>query len=131
MSTTLPPKRKDPVERNRSEFDIFQKLGYHLWPSREHPNSNAIKSRVVISLGLLFGSKLVNIQVPFLFKDLIDNLSVGSVAASSVGEVLLVGGPLALVVGYGISRSIAAGFNELKNSMFSQVAHGAIRDFSK
>lgn len=56
--------------------------------------------------------------------------SVGSGLASvlqSSPEVALLSAPLILAMSYGLARSSAAGFGELKNAIFSEVAHGAIR----
>ena len=56
--------------------------------------------------------------------------SIGSDLASvlqSSPEVALLSAPLILAMSYGIARSSAAGFGELKNAIFSEVAHGAIR----
>lgn len=69
------------------------------------------------------GGKLLNIQVPFIFKDIVNRLNVSADTASDV--VLAV--PLALLVGYGLARSSAAGMQELRNAVFSTVAQGAIR----
>lgn len=61
--------------------------------------------------------------------------STGSVHVASVvmesPDLLFLASPLALAVGYGVARSSAAGFSELKNAIFSEVAHGAIRQVSR
>lgn len=116
-----------------STVDIFKELSHYLWPPVTSPNSGGTKLRVVASFGLLTSAKLINVNVPFLFKTLIDNLGMDPsvLSAMSSQDIFTTFGPLALVIGYGISRSTAAGFNELKNAIFSQVAHGAIRDVSK
>eukprot|EP01036_Dinobryon_divergens_P022502 gene22503-30763_t len=60
--------------------------------------------------------------------------SVGSGLASvlqSSPEVALLSVPLVLAMSYGLARSSAAGFGELKNAIFSEVAHGAIRKVSR
>jgi hypothetical protein len=83
---------------------ILSYLSSYLWPSKEVPNSLDIKRRVVISLSLLLSSKLINVYVPFLFKDLIDSLSIVSSNADLVTVT-----PIALILGYGISRTTSAG----------------------
>lgn len=42
-------------------------------------------------------------------------------------ETVFLSAPLLLALSYGIARSSAAGFSELKNAIFAEVAHGAIR----
>ena len=64
----------------------------HLWPANgpwQH------KARVVLALALLVGGKLLNIQVPFLFKDIVNKLNVQ--VEDVEGAVLAV--PLALLIG--------------------------------
>lgn len=113
-----------------SDFKTLHKIKGYLWPSNDEPDAFFVKSRVVASLGLLAGSKLVNIYVPFIFKDLVDSIgTVEQIAASGAG--LLTVTPLALVLGYGISRSTAAGMAELRNAVFSEVSQGAIRRVSR
>lgn len=46
-----------------------------------------IRNRVMVSLSLLFGAKVVNVSVPFLFKYAIDE--VNAAAASPAGDALL------------------------------------------
>jgi len=88
-----------------------------------------VKIRVVASLSLLFASKIVNIYVPFLFKDIVDQFEMLS-NLTATPETLLVSSPIWLVLGYGMARSTAAGFGELRNAIFSKVAHGTIREVS-
>jgi hypothetical protein len=57
-------------KEKEANWRILNELSLHLWPS-----DPSIKARVVASLGLLCASKLANIQVPFIFKALIDALS--------------------------------------------------------
>lgn len=42
----------------------------------------SIKNRVKLAVGLLVGSKILNVSVPFLFKHAIDNLNAASIAAN-------------------------------------------------
>ena len=61
----------------------------HLWPKESN-----LKSRTAIAVALLVAGKVVNVQVPYMFKMAIDALSVTSTEA-----VLIV--PTALLFGYG------------------------------
>ena len=118
---------KDKKEKE-ANWRILNELSLHLWPS-----DPSIKARVVASLGLLCASKLANIQVPFIFKALIDALSDGQIEALSAlqPDTLLYSTPLVLALSYGLARSSAAGFAELRNTIFSVVAHSAIRQVAR
>ena len=122
---------------------MLRSLSGHLWPSKAaRPDATEIKLRVMASVGLLLGSKLINIQVPFIFKHLIDTLDSQTGGAGldaiqqfgALGQVdsqLLYGTPVALALGYGVARSTAHGMGELRNAIFGYVAHGAIRQVAK
>ncbi|CBN75449.1 iron-sulfur clusters transporter atm1, mitochondrial precursor [Ectocarpus siliculosus] len=120
---------------------ILRTLATHLWPSKElQADHVSIKARVVGSLALLLGAKLVTIQVPFIFKGLVDTLGetsrVAAAAAAATGDAVVAGGvspeaavavPVSMVLGYGIARSTASGAQELRNVVFAVVAQRAIR----
>jgi hypothetical protein len=89
--------------------------------------------------------------VPFLFKAAVDRCAESSTAAAAAlasdaapaagfeataslalaAPVGLESAAIALLVGYGLARAAASGFNELRNVVFSTVAHGAIRRISR
>ncbi|KAH9635433.1 hypothetical protein HF086_015599 [Spodoptera exigua] len=111
-------------------MDMIRGMMEYVWPK----DNEAIRNRVMLSLSLLFGAKVVNVSVPFLFKYAIDE--VNEAAVTPAGEALLgvatvpqaVGTTaFALLVGYGIARATAAGFNELRNAVFAKVAQHSIR----
>ncbi|XP_050557659.1 iron-sulfur clusters transporter ABCB7, mitochondrial isoform X2 [Spodoptera frugiperda] len=113
-----------------SGVDMIRGMLEYVWPK----DNNMIRNRVMVSLSLLFGAKVVNVSVPFLFKYAIDE--VNAAAATPAGDALLgvatvpqaVGTTaFALLVGYGIARATAAGFNELRNAVFAKVAQHSIR----
>lgn len=90
---------------------------------------DALRLRVMAALGLMVGSKLVTISVPFVFKELINTYN-------AAGDIVGLGDPtttipLALVLGYGIARTTGNGFQELRNTVFSVVAQQAIRNMAK
>ncbi|KAG5183176.1 iron-sulfur clusters transporter atm1, mitochondrial precursor [Tribonema minus] len=112
---------------------ILKTLSAHIWPSKEVTKDHvSIKARVGISLTLLVASKLVTIQVPFIFKNLVDNLnSVDPAATAAVAADPWTAVPIALVLGYGLARSTASGFQELRTTIFATVAQRAIRRVSR
>ncbi|XP_027940058.1 ABC transporter B family member 25, mitochondrial isoform X2 [Vigna unguiculata] len=91
--------------------------------------------RVIAALGLLVGAKVLNVQVPFLFKLAVDSLTTASgnaaALASSSSGLALFATPVAVLVGYGIARSGASAFNELRTAIFSKVALRTIRLVSR
>ncbi|XP_043211664.1 iron-sulfur clusters transporter ABCB7, mitochondrial-like isoform X2 [Amphibalanus amphitrite] len=103
-------------------------LGY-VWPKDDKES----RRRVVAAVGLLAGAKLLNVQVPFIFKSLVDYLN------THTGEMLTLAEPVstvttyatALVIGYGLARAGAAAGNELRNAVFATVAQRSIRKVAK
>ncbi|HEX3537856.1 MAG TPA: ABC transporter ATP-binding protein/permease, partial [Stellaceae bacterium] len=88
-------------------------LGPYLWP-RE---SLELRVRVVLAVGFLFAGKLINITVPLFYKQAVDALGTPSVATV----------PVALILGYGVARVLALGFNELRDAIFAKVGQRAVR----
>eukprot|EP00978_Attheya_sp_CCMP212_P021200 scaffold61685_cov54-Attheya_sp.AAC.2 len=145
-----PSTKRNTNESSRErQLRIAKALMIHVWPNLDNNTSmseaershvNQMKRRVLYSMGLMVGGKLVTIQVPFLFKHLVDTLppsAADAVAAAEsstqlamVDPLLLTGAggvPLALLLGYGASRAAASGMQELRNAVFSHVAQDAIR----
>lgn len=140
-------------EEKALNLEIIKELSSHLWPKKEvNPNATSVKARVLISLALLIGSKVINIAVPFVFKDLVDYFqkisdlkldnklletaptiinSVNNITNDPNATALLFTSPIWLACGYGIARASSSGMGELRNAIFSKVAHGTIRDISK
>ncbi|PRP80106.1 ABC transporter B family protein [Planoprotostelium fungivorum] len=107
------------IEGNPPELkttDILS-LAKYLWPKGEP----RLQARFFLALALLVGSKLLNVQVPILFKTIVDSLN---------AEPSLMVLPVAAIIGYGIARAGAAGFNELRSAVFAKVAQKAIRQVS-
>jgi ATP-binding cassette subfamily B protein len=89
-----------------------------LWPRA----SRGLRARVVIALVLLIAAKIITVQVPFLFKAVVDSLSATESAALAL--------PLAALLAYGLARLSAAGFGELRDAVFAKVAETAGRRVS-
>ncbi|MGF1563157.1 MAG: ABCB family ABC transporter ATP-binding protein/permease [Geminicoccaceae bacterium] len=86
----------------------------YLWPR----DARAIRVRVVAALALLITAKLINVQVPFFFKDIVDRLSLEPSALSL---------PLFALLAYGIARLTASVFSELRDAVFARVSQRAGR----
>ena len=99
-----------------------------VWP-KEKPG---IRVRVVVALSLLIGAKIVNVQVPFLFKHLVDHLNdPDNILNLASAQGTLITATTALVLGYGLARAGSAGMNELRNAVFAKVAQNSIRRVAK
>ncbi|GAA6042079.1 hypothetical protein JCM8097_004098, partial [Rhodosporidiobolus ruineniae] len=107
-------------EQTRKDWDIIRKLLPNVWPK----NDWGTKTRVLLALALLVGGKLLNVQVPFFFKSIVDTLNV-EIDPTTSGGVFAIAGTV--VIGYGLARISAAVFSELRNAVFASVAQGAIR----
>ncbi|XP_020165928.1 ABC transporter B family member 25, mitochondrial [Aegilops tauschii subsp. strangulata] len=112
---------------------------HNLWKYLRLNNSRDFNIRIVLSLGLLVGAKVINVQVPFLFKLAIDWLAaLGGAEASLAGFtdanatlLALFASPAAVLIGYGIARSGVSACTELRNALFSKVTWRAIRSLSR
>uniref|UniRef100_A0A2A4JPA4 Iron-sulfur clusters transporter ABCB7, mitochondrial n=2 Tax=Heliothis virescens TaxID=7102 RepID=A0A2A4JPA4_HELVI len=113
-----------------SGVDMIRGMLEYVWPQ----DNEVIRNRVLLSLSLLFGAKVMNVTVPFLFKYAVDE--VNSAAVGPAGDAFLgmatvpqAAGTTAfsMLLGYGIARATAAGFNELRNAVFAKVAQHSIR----
>lgn len=79
-----------------------------------------------MAVSLLIGGKLLNVNVPILFKFIVDALgaehAVGATVMTVAGTVL---------VGYGAARLGSSLFQELRNAIFGRVAQRAIRSAAR
>ena len=66
--------------QSAADWRIIRQLATNIWPK----GSSSTKVRVVGALGLLVAGKVLNVQVPFFFKDVVDSLNVPITAESSV-----------------------------------------------
>lgn len=102
---------------------ILKSLVKYIWPK----TSRGAKIRVIIALLFLVASKLLTVQVPFFFKNIVDDMNIDWV--NEVGTVSTVIG--ASVLAYGFGRFGATLFGELRNAIFASVAQRAIRLVSR
>ena len=99
-------------EKGSTDIKTMKSLVPFLWEYR---------GRVVLALGFLILAKVANVGIPLLLKDIVD-------ALDKDNAVLVL--PLALLLGYGALRLASSLFNELRDSMFARVRHGAMRKVS-
>lgn len=119
--------RKDPLaleqktnqEQRKADWAIMKEMVRYLWPK----DSYGTKVRVGISLALLVGAKVLNVQVPFYFKSIVDSMNIDFVAVG--GTAATVAG--SMILAYGLTRIGSTVFQELRNAVFASVAQKAIR----
>lgn len=70
--------------QNNLDWKILRELSRYIWPK----NDTNAKIRVIAASTLLVLSQLVNIQVPFFFKEIVDNLNVEFPVGSTVAMVV-------------------------------------------
>jgi ATP-binding cassette, subfamily B (MDR/TAP), member 7 len=107
--------------------NLIRETYKHVWPSdpSEWNLKTGVKPRVVAALSAMLGGKMIMIQVPFLFKNIVDTLcNVPTTELAVVGTTAV---PMSLLLGYGIARSSAMGLQELRNAVFATVAQPAVR----
>ncbi|KXX78326.1 Iron-sulfur clusters transporter ATM1, mitochondrial [Madurella mycetomatis] len=114
---------KTAQEQRKADWAIMKEMSRYLWPK----DSWGDKMRVVLAVGLLVGAKVLNVQVPFYFREIVDSLNIDF--AASGGTVATVAG--AMILAYGGARIGAVVSQELRNAVFSSVAQKAIRRVAK
>ncbi|XP_052190778.1 ABC transporter B family member 25, mitochondrial [Diospyros lotus] len=118
-----------------ADMTILRTLAKYLWLK----DNLEFRVRVLTAVGFLVGAKVLNVQVPFLFKLAVDWLTTATGNASALASfttanstvLALFVSPAAVLVGYGIARAGAAAFNELRTAVFSKVALRTIRTVSR
>ncbi|KAK2874965.1 hypothetical protein FQN49_001898 [Arthroderma sp. PD_2] len=110
-------------EQRKVDWAIMKEMAKYLWPKDDWNT----KLRVGIALSLLVGGKILNVQVPFYFKNIVDAMNVDIAAIG--GTAWTVGG--AMILAYGATRIGATLFQELRNAVFASVAQKAIRKVAR
>ena len=97
------------INTNRADWQTLRSLLPYLME---------FKWRVIVAMSLLVLSKLANVSVPLVLKEIID-------AMDKTQAVLVV--PVFLIVGYGLLRLCSTLFGELRDAVFANVTQRAIR----
>ena len=108
----------EPEERLREGLRALKGLAPYLWPR----DSLELRVRVILAVAFLVAAKLINIGIPLLYKHAVDALSGDHPAIIAV--------PVATILGYGLARVLAQGFNELRDGVFAKVAQRAVRQIA-
>ncbi|KEF53722.1 iron-sulfur clusters transporter atm1, mitochondrial [Exophiala aquamarina CBS 119918] len=110
-------------EQRKIDLAIMRDMVQYLWPKGEL----GTKIRVGAALGLLVSAKVLNVNVPFYFKSIVDSMNVDFLAVG--GTAWTVAG--SMIVAYGVTRIGATLFQELRNAVFASVAQKAIRNVAR
>ncbi len=103
----------DLPSQQRDDFNTLRSLAPYLWQYR---------GRVVAALAALIVAKLATVAVPLALKHIVDALD-----ASKAQHIAL---PVVFLVAYGVLRLASSSFNEIRDSLFARVRHGAMRNMS-
>ncbi|CAG9465269.1 unnamed protein product [Pedinophyceae sp. YPF-701] len=122
--TAAPTERPPSRWLDESDLVIVKELKSHLWP----PDNPEFRRRVAISLVLLVSSKLLNVQVPFLFKYAVDSLTTAGIPDPASAFAIT---PAALLLGYGACKAGASLANEARNAVFANVTQETIRQVAR
>ncbi|CAN1795496.1 ABC transporter B family member 25, mitochondrial [Linum perenne] len=106
-----------PQQVQVADTKILRTLVSYLWMK----DNFEFRLRVIAALSFLVGAKVLNVQVPFLFKLAVDWLTtatsnapgLASFSASNSALIVLFATPASVLVGYGIARCTSAAFNGL------------------
>ena len=120
--------KKDLDGEDTKYAEVLSFLGGYVWPKDDRETKN----RVALSLGLLTAGKLLNIQVPFLFKEAVDQLA--NVPGVGATEMVVLGAgvatPAVMLASYGLVRASASFCNEYRNAIFAKVAQRVVKKSS-
>ncbi|PYH46870.1 ATP-binding cassette Fe/S cluster precursor transporter ATM1 [Aspergillus saccharolyticus JOP 1030-1] len=110
-------------EQRKADWAIMKEMAKYLWPKDDW----GTKLRVGSALSLLIGAKILNVEVPFYFKSIVDSMNVDF--ATVGGTAYTVAG--SMIIAYGVTRIGATVFQELRNAVFASVAQKAIRKVAR
>ncbi|KAJ7614070.1 P-loop containing nucleoside triphosphate hydrolase protein [Roridomyces roridus] len=130
QNMAAPPKKADTTspplvtaqEQRRTDWAITKSLVKHVWPK----NDWKTRGTVVFGFGLLISSKLLNVEVPIIFKHIVDSLNLDITSSTTAWTIAG-----SLVLGYGAARITSGIFAELLNAVFANIGQGAIRKVAK
>jgi ATP-binding cassette subfamily B (MDR/TAP) protein 7 len=59
-------------EQRKADWAIIKEMSHYLWPK----DNLGTRFRVGLSVALLVGAKVLNVQVPFYFKNIVDSMNI-------------------------------------------------------
>ncbi len=103
----------------QNHWKTLKTLAPYLWPKGRAD----LKTRVVFALILLVCAKVINVFVPFVYKNIVDVLAPES---QGTGPALIIV-PVMLIIGYGLARVMVQAFDEVRDAVFAKVGQHSIR----
>jgi len=91
-----------------------------LWPEKRKD----LKTRVSFAVIALILAKIASVSTPLVLGSAVNSLTELS---SGINLFMLV--PIALVIGYGLTKVIALSFVEIRDALFSKVSQYSIRKY--
>jgi ABC-type transport system involved in Fe-S cluster assembly fused permease/ATPase subunit len=108
------------VKKN-NYIKTFKLLLPYLWPEKRRD----LKTRVSFAVVALALAKIASVSTPLVLGSAVNSLTELS---SGINLFMLI--PIALVVGYGVTKVIAFTFVEIRDALFSKVSQHSIRQIS-
>tara|TARA_R110001592_G_scaffold167131_5_gene402522 strand:- start:11662 stop:13449 length:1788 start_codon:yes stop_codon:yes gene_type:complete len=106
----------------RSDFDPSTKIDWsvikQIWPYLLE-----YKARIVLALLCLVAAKVASVGMPFILKEVVDDLDKKMTGSDSI----LIAVPLALLLAYGMARFANALLGEIRDTLFGRVTERAMR----
>ena len=114
-SSIKTPAIADKSDQQLADMKILRTLASYLW-MKDNPE---FRLRVLLALGFLLVAKVLNVQVPFLFKLAVDWLTTATGNAAALASfttanstlLALFATPASVLIGYGIARCGSSAFN--------------------
>ncbi|KAJ3988006.1 P-loop containing nucleoside triphosphate hydrolase protein [Lentinula detonsa] len=123
-SNPLEPPQVTAAQERRSNWRMVKNLMVNVWPR----NDWKTRGTVILGFAFLVSGKVLNVQVPLLFKQIIDSLNL-PIDPSSSATVWTIAG--ATILGYGAARIGAIVFSELLNAVFANIGQRAVRKVAR
>ncbi len=119
------PNSQPPPSANArpGDFETVKTLLPYLWPK----DRRDLRLRVVVSMALLAGAKVMTVMVPVILKYTVDALSL-PIDQDALAANAWAGVPVLLLLAYGAARTIALLFRELQGAIFARVGEYAVRE---
>src|SRR6056300_864277 len=109
------------MEQKGKYIKTFKLLLPYLWPS----NRRDLRLRVSFAVIALVLAKIASVATPLVL-----GASVNSLTELSTGINLFMLVPVALIVGYGVTKIISFAFVEIRDALFSKVSQHSVRHVS-
>ena len=103
------------AEKGPTDYMVVKRLVPFLWPQGEW----TLRARLVVAFVCIVFAKAATVTLPFLVGLTVNALSVENAAIIVV--------PIALILGYGLLRTIGLAFTQLQDALISRVVERAVR----